>query len=90
VCTDAWKEGLNGFLMQNGHLIFYDSKKMKEHEINYATHDLELVAIVNSIRMWRRYFMGKNIELRKDHMLEQGLNIEDNRFERQWWCQKKL
>ena len=46
VCTDACKEGLGGVLMQNGHVIGYESKNLKEHERNYATHDLELVAIV--------------------------------------------
>jgi hypothetical protein len=42
VCTDACKEGLGGVLTQNGHVICYESRKLKEHEINYATHDLEL------------------------------------------------
>jgi hypothetical protein len=31
VCTDACKEGLGGFLMQNGHVIGYESIKLKEH-----------------------------------------------------------
>jgi hypothetical protein len=42
VCTDACKEGLGGVLTQNGHVIGYESRKLKEHERNYATHDLEL------------------------------------------------
>jgi hypothetical protein len=41
VCTDAYKEGLEGVLMQEGHVIFYVSWKLNEHEINYVTHDLE-------------------------------------------------
>jgi hypothetical protein len=45
VCTDACNEGLNKFVMQNGHVICYESIKLKEHEITYATHDLELEAI---------------------------------------------
>jgi hypothetical protein len=38
VCTDACKEGFGGVLMQNGHVIYYESGKLKEHEINHATH----------------------------------------------------
>ena len=34
-------------LMQDGHVIAYESRKLKEHEINYPTHDLELAAIVH-------------------------------------------
>jgi hypothetical protein len=40
MCTDASKKGLRGFLMQEGHSIFYKSRKLNEHEINYVTHDL--------------------------------------------------
>jgi hypothetical protein len=68
VCTDACKEGLGGVLTQNGHVIGYESRKIKEHERNYATHDLELDAIVHALRMWRLYLMGKKFELRTDHI----------------------
>jgi hypothetical protein len=64
VCIDACKEGLGGFLTQNGHAIGYESIKLKEHERNYTKHDLELVSIVHTLRMWRNYLMGKRFELR--------------------------
>jgi hypothetical protein len=31
VCTDAFKEGLGGFLSPNGFVISYESRKLKEH-----------------------------------------------------------
>jgi hypothetical protein len=68
VCIDACKEGLEGVLTQNGHVIGYESRKLKEHERNYATHDLELVAIVHTLRMWRNSLMGKKFELRTNHI----------------------
>jgi hypothetical protein len=68
VCTDTCKEGIGGVLMQNGHVIGYESRNLKEHERNYATHDLELAAIVHALRMWRHYLMGKKFELRTDHI----------------------
>jgi hypothetical protein len=67
VCTDAWKEGLSGVLMQNGYVICYEFKKLREHEINYATHDLELATIVHALRMWRHHLMGRKFELRTYH-----------------------
>ena len=42
-------------------MICYESRKLKEHEKNYATHDLELAPIVHSLKMWRIF------ELRTDH-----------------------
>jgi hypothetical protein len=66
VCIDTCKEGLGGFLTQNGHVIGYESRKLKEHERNYSTQDLELATIVHTLRMWRHYLMGKKFKLRTD------------------------
>jgi hypothetical protein len=67
VCTDACKEGLGGDLSQEGSVICYESRKLKEHENNYATHDLEMAAVVHALRKWRHYLMGKKFELRTYH-----------------------
>jgi hypothetical protein len=58
VCTDASKEGLGGVLMQYGRVIAYISRKLRRNEENYATHDLELLAIVYALKVWRHYLVG--------------------------------
>ena len=68
VCTDASKEGLGGVLLQNDHAIYYESWKLKEHEQNYPTHDLELEAIIYALNMWRHYLMGRKVLLKTDNM----------------------
>jgi hypothetical protein len=86
VCTDACKEGLGGVLNQNGVVVCYESRKLKGHERNYATHDLELEAIVHALRKWRHYLMGKTFELRTDHNVlkylfhQPTLNATQNRW----------
>jgi hypothetical protein len=67
VCTNVCKEGLRGVLMQEGRVIFYASKKLNEHEINYVTHDLELSAIVHALKMWRHYLLGRIFVFMTDH-----------------------
>jgi len=67
VCTDACKKGLGGVLTHNGHVICYESRNIKEHEINYAIHYLELESIVHALKMWRNYLMGRKFELETDH-----------------------
>jgi hypothetical protein len=32
VCTDSLKKGLGAMLMQDGELIVYESRKLKQHE----------------------------------------------------------
>ena len=51
VCIDACNEGLGGVLMQQGYVIFYELRKLKEHEKNYATHYLDLATIVHALKM---------------------------------------
>jgi hypothetical protein len=70
-CIDACKEGRVGVLTQNGHVIGYESKNIKECERNYSRPELEVVAIVHALKMWRHYRMGKTVELKMDHS---GLN----------------
>jgi hypothetical protein len=67
VCTDACKEGIRGVLMQEGHVVCYESRKLNDHEINYVTHDLELASIVHDLKMWRHYLLGRRFILMIDH-----------------------
>jgi hypothetical protein len=53
VCMSECKEGIGGVLSQYRHVVCYKSRKLKEHESHYATHDLELTSIVHSLNMWR-------------------------------------
>jgi hypothetical protein len=67
VCTNSWKEGLRGVLMQEGQVIFYEYRKLNEHEVNYVTHDMELGAIVYALKMWRHYLLGRIFVLMTNH-----------------------
>jgi hypothetical protein len=67
VCTDACKEGLYGVLSQNGFVIGFESRKLKEHERIYASHDLELAAIVHALNKWIHNLMGNRFELKTYH-----------------------
>jgi hypothetical protein len=58
VCIDASKEGLGGVLMQDRQVIAYISRKLRRHEENYTTHDLELLAIIYALKVWRHYLVG--------------------------------
>jgi hypothetical protein len=63
VCIDACKEGLGRVFSQKDNVVCYESRKLKEHEKNYATHDLELTTIIHALKMWRHYLMGVKFEL---------------------------
>ena len=67
VYCDASKEGLGCVLMQDRKVIAYGSRQLKPHEVNYPTHDLELVSIVHALKTWRHYLLGKRCEVFTDH-----------------------
>jgi hypothetical protein len=58
VYCDASSTGLGCVLMQDNRVIAYASRALRPHEQNYPTHDLELVAVVHALKMWRHYLMG--------------------------------
>ncbi|KAA3487037.1 DNA/RNA polymerases superfamily protein [Gossypium australe] len=45
--------------MQEGKFIAYTSRKLKPHEKNYLTHNLELAAIMFALKIWCHYLLGK-------------------------------
>ncbi|GJR09326.1 putative reverse transcriptase domain-containing protein [Tanacetum coccineum] len=51
VYCDASIKGLGAVLMQKMKVIAYASRKLKVHEKNYTTHDLELGAILFALKI---------------------------------------
>ncbi|XP_019056456.1 PREDICTED: uncharacterized protein LOC109116101 [Tarenaya hassleriana] len=45
----------------------YASRQLKRHKENYPTHDLELAAIINALKIWRSYLYSEKVKLNTDH-----------------------
>ena len=59
---------MGGVLTQGGHVIDYESIKLKTHEKNYTTYDLELDAIIHALKMWRHHLIGRIFLLMFDNI----------------------
>ncbi|GJS38132.1 putative reverse transcriptase domain-containing protein [Tanacetum coccineum] len=80
VYCDASHKGLGVVLMQNKKVIAYPSRQLKIHEKNYTTHDLELGAVVFTLKIWKHYLYGKKCTVHKSlqHILDQNeLNMSN-------------
>ena len=67
IYCDASRQGLGCVLMQGGKVVAYASRQLRPHELNYPTHDLELAAVVHSLKIWRHYLIGNRCEVYSDH-----------------------
>ncbi|WVZ53562.1 hypothetical protein U9M48_004485 [Paspalum notatum var. saurae] len=63
VYCDVSRQGLG----YDGKVIAYASRKLKDHEQNYPTHDLELAAVVHALKIWRHYLLGNKSQIFTDH-----------------------
>ena len=64
---DTYKDGLGCVLMQSRRVVAYVSWQLKNHEQSYPTHDMELVAIVFTLKVWCYYLYGEQFEVFLDH-----------------------
>ncbi|KAL0545719.1 hypothetical protein IC582_015610 [Cucumis melo] len=86
IYSDASKKGLGCVLMQQGKVVAYASRQLKIHEQNYPTHDLELVAVVFALKIWRHYLYGEKIQIYTDHkslkyfFTQKELNMRQRRW----------
>ena len=67
IFNDASLNGLGCVLMQEGKVVAYASRNLKPHERNYPTHDLELIAIVSALKIWRHYLYGEKCFIYTNH-----------------------
>lgn len=59
--------GLGSVLMQHRKLNAYDSRQLRKHEQNYLTCDLELVAAIFDLKIWRHYLYVCHVNIFTNH-----------------------
>jgi hypothetical protein len=54
-------------LIEDGHAIAYASRQLWRHEEHCPTHDLELLAVVHALKVWRHYLLGNLVHIYTYH-----------------------
>jgi len=86
IYNDASGKGLGCVLMQHGYVVAYASRKLKPHEKNYSTHDLELTVMIFVLKIWRHYLLGDRVLIYTNHkslkyiFTQKELNIRQRRW----------
>jgi hypothetical protein len=72
--------------MQKGKVVAYASRQLRKHEQNYPTHDLELAAVVQALKIWRHYMIGNKCQIFTNHkslkyiFTQKDLNLRQTRW----------
>ncbi|KAL0290295.1 UNVERIFIED_CONTAM: hypothetical protein Sangu_2579600 [Sesamum angustifolium] len=58
VQVDSSDRALEGVLVQDKHPVAFESRKLKDVELRYNTHEMEMMAVVHCLETWRHYLLG--------------------------------
>jgi hypothetical protein len=64
---DASDEGIGAVLMQGGHPIVFESRKLSQPERLYSIYDMEMLAIMHALTKFRQYLVGNKFVVKTNH-----------------------
>jgi hypothetical protein len=64
---DASGVGIGATLMQGGHPIMFESRKLDELERLYPIYDKEMLEIMHALTKFRQYLVGSRFVVKTDH-----------------------
>jgi hypothetical protein len=56
-------------LLQEGHPVAFESRKLNSAELNYNVTEKEILAVVHALRVWRCCLEGADFTVYTDHVL---------------------
>ena len=73
---DASDYAMGALLIQHGKPICYHFETFNYAVVNYPTYDKELYALIQSVKKWKHFLMGKKIVIHTDHQPLQYLHSQ--------------
>ena len=86
---DASRIGIGSVLMQNGHPIAFESRKLRESERHFSIYDKEMLAIMHVLTKFWQYLVGNMFKVKTDHNILRFLMDKNELSEQQQkWISK--
>ena len=74
VQTDASDFAIGGVLVQAGHPVAFESRKLGDTERRYSVHEKEMTAVVHCVHTWRHYLLGRHFHIFTDNVATSCFN----------------
>ncbi|XP_022888965.1 uncharacterized protein LOC111404384 [Olea europaea var. sylvestris] len=65
--SSQYQTAFDRVLMQEGHPVAYESRKLNQTERRYSAHEKELLTVVHCLRGWRHYLLGSSFIVKIDN-----------------------
>jgi hypothetical protein len=83
VVIDAPDLGLGGVLLQEGHPVAFESRKLNSAELNFQTTEKGMLAVVHALCVWRCYLEDAKFTVYTDHLSNTYFQTQPNLSRRQ-------
>ena len=67
VTADASGDCIGAALIQEGHVVAFESRRLKDAELRYDVYKKELLAVVHALKIWKHYLLGVDFLVKIDH-----------------------
>ena len=68
VHTNASDRALSGVLVQEGHPVAFESRKLNAVKQRYIAHEKEMTAVIHCLETWKHYLMGTRFVVVADNV----------------------
>jgi hypothetical protein len=83
VHTDASDKAVGGVLVQKGHPVAFESRKLSEAEQKYSAHEKEMAVVVHCLGVWRVYVLGSKFVVKTDNLANTFFKTQKKLSQRQ-------
>ncbi|KAI5343688.1 hypothetical protein L3X38_011564 [Prunus dulcis] len=66
--ADASDFAIGGVLIQDGHSLAFESRKLNDTERRYTIQEKEMTAVVHCLRTWRHYLLSSQFVVKTDNV----------------------
>ena len=64
---DACGDSIGAVLQQDGHVVAYESRRLRDAELHLGVYEKELLAVIHALTNWKHYLLGADFIVKTDH-----------------------